>query len=137
MDYFDSVFVCIAIFCSILVFCVLCCNSGKEDSEVPIHHTDVVITSSSHAALRREGSTEFQPLSGNLERPIGFTAEVRGIDSPRPPNPPYPMDNLMPTPDSHIRAPSDHPPSPRDDINPPSYEQVMSNEAYYHHPSRN
>uniref|UniRef100_A0A1B0C9H7 Putative conserved secreted protein n=1 Tax=Lutzomyia longipalpis TaxID=7200 RepID=A0A1B0C9H7_LUTLO len=166
MDYFDSVFVCIAIFCSILVFCILCCNNGKEDSEVPIHQTSVVVTSSNHTPLRQTTSAESQPLrtsvvvtssnhtplrqttsaesqplrSGELERPIGFTAEVYSSapasgNVRSSPNPPYPVDNLMPVPESRARAPRMHPPS--DDVNPPSYEQVMSNEAYYHQPPRN
>ncbi|XP_055679575.1 uncharacterized protein LOC129787809 [Lutzomyia longipalpis] len=141
MDYFDSVFVCIAIFCSILVFCILCCNNGKEDSEVPIHQTSVVVTSSNHTPLRQTTSAESQPpRSGELERPIGFTAEVYSSapasgNVRSSPNPPYPVDNLMPVPESRARAPRMHPPS--DDVNPPSYEQVMSNEAYYHQPPRN
>lgn len=104
---------------------------------------DVVITSSSHTPLRRADSGDFHSLrTGDLERPIGFAPEVirrtSQSDAGSAPNPPYPVENFMPTPSTNLRLPSpSHQATPRDDINPPSYEQVMSNEAYYHHPPRN
>ncbi|GAB0088261.1 integral component of membrane [Sergentomyia squamirostris] len=135
MDYFDSVFICIAIFCSVLVLCTLCCHSSKDNDSAPIHNTEVVVTSSRHSPLRRAVSNvsrESQRLRGTeVERSIGFTDDVvSGPSAPQiQPSPPYPVENLMPIPVTRLRP--DPPSTPRD-INPPSYEEVMSNESYYH-----
>uniref|UniRef100_A0A1B0D2K2 Uncharacterized protein n=1 Tax=Phlebotomus papatasi TaxID=29031 RepID=A0A1B0D2K2_PHLPP len=53
-------------------FCKFCCCPPDEDSEVPIHSANILLTSSRHTSPRRAGNFHTQ-RTGEQERPIGFT----------------------------------------------------------------
>ncbi|XP_059611551.1 uncharacterized protein LOC132258307 [Phlebotomus argentipes] len=140
---------------SFVVGCLLCWTSGKwleciQDSEVSTRSTrpllaDTVNSSSSHTShtsLGQSNSGESHSFSARstsrqVSRPIGFTEEVVGSlqhNTVWRPNPPYPLDNLMPVPMSPA-ASLDTQSFPSgtctSDTEPPSYEHVMNNQIHW------
>ncbi|XP_059611237.1 uncharacterized protein LOC132258129 [Phlebotomus argentipes] len=122
-------FIFVVIGCIIYILCKSCDTSGEDsdDSEEPIHRSNLIITSSGHIPLRETGAENLQPRG---PPPIGFTAAVRGSA-----NIPDDEENPRPTPVFNATAPPESPSSP-DDMSPPSYEAVMRNEALYKFPDK-
>uniref|UniRef100_A0A1B0D2J9 Uncharacterized protein n=1 Tax=Phlebotomus papatasi TaxID=29031 RepID=A0A1B0D2J9_PHLPP len=76
--------------------------------------------------------------TGESERPIGFAPEVMNgtteNEVPSAPLPSCPVEDSPPRHDTTLESSfSDHPCN--NDIDPPSYEEVVSNETYYEQPS--
>ncbi|XP_059607374.1 uncharacterized protein LOC132255386 [Phlebotomus argentipes] len=128
----STVFTVFGIFViSLLVFfvCKHCCCSS-EDSEVPIHHSNLVVTSSQHIPLSEPGAGNPRQPAMSQGHHIGFTADVRGAA-----NISRDVQNPRSIPAGNPTAPPESPSSPSD-MSPPSYDAVMQNEALYKCPEK-
>ncbi|XP_055711480.1 uncharacterized protein LOC129806733 [Phlebotomus papatasi] len=113
MFYYETLFVCIPFMCSIIILCIICCNSFQEESQS--HSSD----STENQPLRRE-TQHLSTYNRSLDifAPSASIQEDEDLTTILTP---------MLTRDSK---------APVYEIDPPTYEQVMENEALYHQSSK-